>query len=696
MYTDPASERDSEAVAATLAAGPELFSPPAPAPPAVTATLVATHITFALMSAAALVLFARGLPLLHAETLATVDPAAQAIFERAGLGVRHLAGLRVGLAALVAAAFAAAGAVLVLRKPRDGLAKIVAFALIGQGVNALLPLKLLFREPFWSLPARALVAVILVALPLACYLFPDGRLPRRWMAPLLVVWASWLALAVLGLAGPADLFDLYWTRRVAYVVPVLVMLASGVFAQLDRYRRTATPTQRVQTKWLIYGLTVGVVAGNLANLVEVFFIELDASPVATLIASVGAHTVSALAQLSVPIAVVLSMLRYRLYDIELVINRSILYGALSLGLALIFAALVFTLQAAIRLATGGDEAPVLVIVAATAAVTALFGPARARLRRLIDSKLYGIEINYNEAPRAGQQRPKWTEAGGEATLTSLGIYSGLERIGRGGMGEVFRAIHPQLQRPVAIKILPADLRDQPVPLRRFAREAQTMARLRHPNIVAIHDFGDVGTPFIVMDFVAGETLAARLRERTRLPLEEALPLFADLAAALDHAHAQGIVHRDIKPANVMLTPPAGPNARERAVLMDFGVSHISAALTQLTVTGGVIGTLDYVSPEQVQGVRDLDGRSDIYSLGVMAFEVLTGVRPFVYQHAAAMVLAHLSTPPPDPREHVALADAAAQAVLRALAKAPADRFASASAFVAALAGGRVDPVPTDT
>ena len=681
------SEGGSEAVATTIAAGPEALAPTGAtgASPGLRGPrLLAARVGFGLLSAAALGLFARGLPPFYAATVAQVDESTAALFGRAGLEISHWAAIRVGMVALVAVAYTAAGAVLVSRRPRDLLARIVGFALIGQGANAFPPLKHLFLEARWAGPARAVVACVLLTLPLACYLFPDGRLHRRWMAPLLGLWGLWLALSALGAAGPADLFTLYWDRRVAYLVPVLLMLASGLYAQVDRYRRTATPAQRTQTKWLIYGVSVGVVVGQGASLFEALFARLDPAPTTAVVVGVGVQLVTVLAQLAVPLSVVLSMLRYRLYDIEIVINRSLLYGALSLGLAGVFAGVVFALQAGIRLTTGGEEAPALAIAAATAAVTALFGPARARLRRLIDRKVYGIEIDYSEVAREGERR---RAPSGDGPATSIGAYSGLERIGRGGMGEVYKAIHPRLGRPVAIKVLPSDLRDQPSSLRRFAREAQAMARLRHPNIVAIHDFGDAEEPYIVMDFVAGETLAARLRARGRLTLAEALPLLADVAAALDHAHAAGIVHRDVKPANVMIEPAADAIGRERAVLMDFGVAHLSAALTQLTVSGGVVGTLDYVSPEQVRGASDLDGRSDIYSLGVMAFEALTGRRPFVHQHAAAMVMAHLTTPPPDPRELAEVPEAAAAAVLRALAKEPEERFPSAGAFIAALAGG---------
>jgi serine/threonine protein kinase len=260
------------------------------------------------------------------------------------------------------------------------------------------------------------------------------------------------------------------------------------------------------------------------------------------------------------------------------------------------------------------------------------------------------------------------------------------------MGEVYLAQHPTLNRPVAVKILPSRTETDDAARKRFQREAQTVARLKHPNIVTLHDVGEEGDQlYMVMEFVDGPDLASLLKGRGRLPLSEALPILQDVASALDYAHSQGVIHRDIKPSNVMVEPikasesQSGQTRTSRAVLMDFGIAKSYAAGTRLTQSG-MIGTLDYISPEQIQGASEVDARADVYSFGVMAYQTLTGELPFKHSNPGAMVMAHLMQPPPDPRDLVPeLPRQAAQAVMQAMAKKPDERFRSAGKTVLAMA-----------
>jgi len=260
-------------------------------------------------------------------------------------------------------------------------------------------------------------------------------------------------------------------------------------------------------------------------------------------------------------------------------------------------------------------------------------------------------------------------------------------IARGGMGEVYKARHPNLNRTVAIKVLSAFFKDDPGFNKRFAREAKTMAQLRHPNIITIHDFGDQeGLPFIVMEYLTGETLSQILARQGCLALDEGLPLLQDLASALDYAHQQGVIHRDIKPSNVIIEPITTLSAgrTRRAILMDFGIARFVSENTVLTGSGDVLGTADYISPEQIHGITELDSRTDQYSFGVMTYQLLTGRKPFERNNTWAMIRSHLEEPPPDPRIHVSMPECIAVAILRALAKKPEERFASVGEFVAAL------------
>jgi len=272
----------------------------------------------------------------------------------------------------------------------------------------------------------------------------------------------------------------------------------------------------------------------------------------------------------------------------------------------------------------------------------------------------------------------------------IGHYEVQESIGRGGMAEVYRGRHLRLGRTVAIKVLPASLASEADFRERFEREARAIAALKHPNIVQVFDFGDFeGMPYMVMEYVAGKDLARRLRDVPRLPLLQAVRMMEGVASALDYAHGQGLVHRDVKPSNVLLEPlgiysEAG-DEQVRAILTDFGIAKIVAGGGRST-TGGALGTLDYMAPEQVRASQEIDGRADLYALGVMMYEMVTGRLPFEGDSPGQIMLAHLQKPAPDPRTFAPeLPQSAALALLKALAKEPEDRFLHAGDLIAALA-----------
>jgi len=256
-------------------------------------------------------------------------------------------------------------------------------------------------------------------------------------------------------------------------------------------------------------------------------------------------------------------------------------------------------------------------------------------------------------------------------------------IGRGGMGIVFSARDIKLRRRVAIKVLPPELAFREEIRKRFTREAQTAARLSHPHIVPIHAVGeDGGLVYFVMGYVDGESLAARLRRRERLPAEEARRIMKETADALGIAHAMSVVHRDIKPDNILLE-----GTRRRVMVTDFGIAK---ALTDvsggtLTGTGVAIGTPAYMSPEQAAGEREIDARSDLYSLGVVAYEMLTGEVPFKAPTVAGILLKQVTQPVPSiTAARPDCPEELASTIARCLEKEPEDRWPTADALRRAL------------
>jgi serine/threonine protein kinase len=256
-------------------------------------------------------------------------------------------------------------------------------------------------------------------------------------------------------------------------------------------------------------------------------------------------------------------------------------------------------------------------------------------------------------------------------------------IGRGGMGIVYRAKDTRLKRTVAIKLLPPELAYRDEIRSRFLREAEMAAQLSHPNIVPIYSVDEKdGCVYFIMAFVDGETLAQRLSVRGRLGIVEARTLLRQVADALAYAHARGVIHRDIKPDNIMLSRDDG-----HAMVTDFGIARAAddTTGTRLTATGVAIGTPAYMSPEQCTGDRAVDGRSDLYALGVVIYATLAGVPPFAGSNTAALLVKHLTEIPRPIREvRGDVPDDLVAIINRLLQKNPADRFQDAASVVKAL------------
>jgi serine/threonine protein kinase len=270
------------------------------------------------------------------------------------------------------------------------------------------------------------------------------------------------------------------------------------------------------------------------------------------------------------------------------------------------------------------------------------------------------------------------------------------RLGRGGMGILYLAVEPGLDRRVALKLIAPEAATEEVFAKRFAEESRIAASIEHPNVVPIYAAGEeAGVPFIAMRYVAGSDLSQRLTRESRMEPEQAVGLIAQVANGLDAIHAAGLVHRDVKPANVLLS---GGEA-DHAYITDFGVARNVATQSGLTQTGRFVGTLDYVAPEQISGAA-IDARVDVYALGCLLFKLLTGEVPFPREGEAARLYAHLNDPPPAPSLYVPeVSMALDDVVIRAMSKQPDDRYPSAGdlgrAATAALSGAPVT-VPEHT
>ncbi len=290
--------------------------------------------------------------------------------------------------------------------------------------------------------------------------------------------------------------------------------------------------------------------------------------------------------------------------------------------------------------------------------------------------------------------------------TALGPYTVIAPLGAGGMGQVYKARDTRLDREVAIKVLRPHLADNPDHRERFEREARAISRLNHPHICTLHDIGHEGsTTFLVMELLEGETLDARLA-RGSLPLDRALALAIEIAEALDRAHTQGIVHRDLKPANVMLT-------QSGAKLLDFGLAKLAApqaavggfSMQQtaavgppLTGQGSILGTLQYMAPEQLEGL-EADARTDLFAFGALLYEMVTGRKAFQGKSQPSLISAIMSADPPLISAVQAMSPPALDHLVKTcLAKDPADRWRTAHDVKMQLqwiaeAGSRAIPAP---
>jgi len=607
-------------------------------------------------------------------------PEIQTQLDEVGLIAAVYALLVAGREIIFAAAFIMIGAIIFWRRSDSGPAIFASTVMIAFASSFFAAYRLVFVDisPILYTLSRLVLIIGFGGAPILIYTFPDGQFVPRWTRFAAVAW-----VAVVALQFPTHEGLFVYVEGQRRILPTTLALYAfflliAVYAQAYRFRRYADKAGRQQTKWVMLGFAAGIFALILWYTSVLLFPLAESPTIIRMARTLVGETLYLLGFLAIPLSIAFSILRYRLYDINLFINRGLVYGLLTAVLAAAFTATLFLLKALLEAILDGSQSTTAAIIA-TAVVVALFAPTRRRIQRFMDVRFFAGRADSSKATtipaRATGRHP------GLLSGKQIGPYLVDNVIGRGGMGEVYHGVHTALDREVAIKVLSPESAQEAEMKTRFGREARIIAGIRHPNIVTVYDYGEFdGQFYMAMEFLDGELLSHELRA-SPLTLDAALPILRDIAAALDAAHSRGLVHRDVKPSNIVLMQP-GEDSAGRAVLMDFGIAKVMEGVTGITHSG-MLGTVDYIAPEQILHAGEVDKGADIYALGVIAYQMLTGKLPFLGANPGQQLYAHLQQSPPDPREiKPEIPVETAQAILRALRKSPAERQSSAGDFVA--------------
>lgn len=602
-------------------------------------------------------------------------PASQEALRAAGLPLQLPAYVLVITDSLTVLFFGVIALLLVWRRGDEGMTLVVASMLLFTGA--------LYTGPTAnaSLPPFALAILPGMAESMQAwfvYLFPNGKPLPRWIWWILIplpIWriGIWFVDYIPKYKAEFRTAETYsHTPQQAWDIGLfLLLLAGGIAAQVYRYRRLSTPVQRQQTKWVLFGMIITLL---FVGTYVVVFNVLGYGENPSLVVSLVARVLRQISLMIVPATMAIAVLRYRLWDIDFAINRSLVYGSLTTILLTLFA---LSLRLISTIAQGSSAGPLLAMLVSMVVFALIFQPLNTGLQKFVDRQFYHIYVDYQKAGRSVLPPLE------PSTFPSAHFYeyTDLEVAGRGGMAEVYKATHPTLKRVVAIKLMREAIQDDPVMQMFFERESRALRDLDHPNVIKVLDTGKVeNRPYMVMEFIEGNVLGDLLKNG-RLDLETTLHLLKPIGAALDYLHASNIVHRDVKPGNIMLDQ-AGREARP--ILTDFGLAKVLGD-PSLISQSAVAGTFAYIAPEQIEARRDIDGRADIYALGVMTYQMLTGELPFKHEHQGSLLIAHMLHAPPDAREKAPdLPEHTARAIQKAMSKKPSERFGTASEFVRAL------------
>jgi tRNA A-37 threonylcarbamoyl transferase component Bud32 len=637
-----------------------------------------TWFTIALVS---ILLFVLGLPFRFAE-LITLQSDVLAALDQAGVSRLGWALGMLTPEVLLMLVFTIVGVSIYVQKPRDMTILLVSLLLITWGTSIMNVVEALVVSfpllEIWVLFSRALSWSLVMTVLL---IFPNGQLYPEWSKWLLGFWLvliwSWFFFPSLphnvsvhgGLADPLR-FGIYFG-----------LVAVGGIAQTQRYRKVSSPTERQQAKWAFLGIGLMFLIAffeEAPSAIDPTLIDMNTpESILYVLISTGFFVVGSLA---FPFGLAASIQQTRLWKIDYVINRGLVYFLATSFLLFTFYFLFQVLQILLSSLTGDQQPAVVALVSALIAVV-LFRPARSRLQRYIDERYYHIKIDYR-----GEDKTKSTFSFQLLEdYHQVGDYEIIEMIARGGMSEIFKGKHVATGEEAAIKILLKPFAQYAEFRQRFAHEAKIISQMDHDNIVKLYDYGETDDLYyIIMEFVSYHTLANQMKTAAPFDLDFTQHIICQTAQALDYAHNLGVIHRDVKPSNLLLRSSVKGTPYPQPVLSDFGIAKAEAPTTGWRRTG-FVGSFDYISPEQIRASDDVDCRTDIYSLGVLAFQMLAGELPFSAETHAAMLIAHIQQPPPNLLAYNAdVPDRTAYAIMRAMAKDPADRFADAASFAQAL------------
>ena len=567
--------------------------------------------------------------------------------------------------------------ILFMQRSDDWFAILISIVIMSFGISVTNGGNELATSPNYQYLISPIMIIAQTGIILFGWLYPDGRLFPSWLKYALPVMLVNMVL----LYWPGSPFFAKQLNLPVFLGISLFWYFSSAGMMGYRYRSIFNPNQRQQIRYVFTGMMGPLLWFILFYGINLFFPAVGGDATLTpVVFRIVMRVLSIGLFLVFPACLTIAISRFKLFDIDLIINRAMVYGALTVVLATVFGFVLIIVTALLNVITSGQQTTIGLTISAIAA-GALFQPARKSLQRFVDRTFYHINIDYLKTP-AGIKN---SNEGGD-TITQAPVlfshYTNLALIGKGGMAEVYRAEHPASKRIVAIKVLLANLAEEEQFRKRFQRESQALAGLEHSNIVRIFDYGvENKLYFMVMEYLNGMNLSTLLKQTGQIPFDKVVPILENVSDALDYAHRSGVIHRDVKPSNVMLDTSLN---YPRAVLTDFGIVKLSSAFTNITASA-IIGTFDYIAPETIEGAREVDGRADIYSLGVMTYQLLSGALPFKRTPPGALLLAHMTTPPPDVRELVpSVSRQTSQAILKAMAKNPDDRFPSAREFAQAL------------